>query len=137
MVSLPARQLLQDIYNRPAVKGPCWYHNRHGIATNLNNCPGPSFCSWNQEEEVKKMQDLINKCQKKNPAQRRLAASRVDNSSQSNHVSVSPPTVPVQPISIPPTASWSDLMDKENQQPFANPPVVPHSLEDLLMSESE
>lgn len=63
-----ARQLLHNITNQPPKIGHCWYHIRHGIATNPRNCPGPKSCSWNQVDEVTKMKLQ----QSSTPTQKRL-----------------------------------------------------------------
>lgn len=73
----PARKLLQDIANRPIPKPICWYHQRHGIATKPTNCPGPTMCSWNQDEEVAKLKTIIATMnQNSTPAQKRLTTIR-------------------------------------------------------------
>lgn len=72
----PARKLLNEIAARETILGPCWYHKRHGIATNPNNCPGPTHCSWNQNAEIKKMQEAILRANRKVPPQKRSQAER-------------------------------------------------------------
>ena len=134
----PARRLLQDIANRPPVLSPCWYHRKHGIATYLPNCPGPKSCSWNQEKELRKMQETINKLKPKKPSlQQRLASIR--NSTPPNQQV--PLTTPVPVLPNIENPSWNQLMDIENTPPTGNlnneAPPSSSLEEDLLMSESE
>lgn len=73
----PARKLLNEIANRPIPIITCWYHKKHGIATNPNSCPGPPACSWDQTAEVTKMKQLIQKVTKTStPAQKRISMER-------------------------------------------------------------
>lgn len=73
----PARSLLNDIYNRPKPLEHCWYHKRHGIAANMNNCPGPEHCSFNLQEEIVKMQTTIKRITTTSTkAQKRLETAR-------------------------------------------------------------
>lgn len=73
----PARSLLNDIYNRPTPLEHCWYHKRHGIAANMNNCPGIEHCSFNLQEEIAKMQATIKRITTTSTkAQKRLETAR-------------------------------------------------------------
>ena len=39
----------------------CWYHQRHGIAAKLSNCPGFPECNYNLPAEISRMKSTIAK----------------------------------------------------------------------------
>lgn len=81
------RQLLDDIASQPLKNGVCWYHIKHGKATNPRNCPGLEH----RMEEITKMKSTIAKLQQSStPAQKRLtmapsSASNPMETDQINH----------------------------------------------------
>lgn len=100
-----ARKLLTTIANRTSPLGNCWYHKTHGIATNPRNCPGPTACSWNQEEEVEKMKKLVQRVKRTStPAQDRIALARSNYTENTIPAAVKPkkPATITSPVSTMP-----------------------------------
>lgn len=133
----PARKLLQDIANRPTPINICWYHKRHGIATNPKNCPDPSLCSWNQDEEIKKMKAAIKKARTyATPAQNRLTKTQTETNKTPGTVAATnqtattiAPSTPTTPVETPTPQNWYEQIEID---------AVNETLEnDLLLSESE
>lgn len=58
----------------------CWYHRRHGAATNPANCPGPSACEFKTppaKEINKRTKPLVTKKNVATPAQSDVPVARV------------------------------------------------------------
>lgn len=137
----PARQLITSIAARPTTVSHCWYHKRHGIATNPANCPGQEQCSWNQQGEIIKMQEAIKKVtQHSAPPKKRpnIAPSTIQNSTEttavpskttsSAHATITAP-VNVTPENQSIRTNWSEQIDME---------TINSTLEhDLLLSDTE
>lgn len=122
-----SRQLLNKIAANPLPTTICWYHRKHGIATNPNNCPGLPDCHWDQVAEMNKMQATINRYKNSTtPAQSRLKKAKLATQQPIPSNIVSP--IPIEQPKLsptprrsytpatPPSTDWSTQIDNEIDQ---------------------
>lgn len=142
----PARKLLNKINNKPTKLGFCWYHKAHGIATNIANCPGPEFCSFDLQLEIAKIKSVIAKLSKTStPAQNRLPLKTSQPNAPETTVSAPPKKTPTSTIRSPNAPSpaeinapspaeidWSKEIDMELDALPPTPDAQIETLEDQL-----
>lgn len=113
----PRRALINKIYNRSPKKDICWYHKRHGDATDPRNCDGScGYVSPLVSKNRKPTQNVL--CQIQNNKENIIP----DDAIQSIPVPVPADmqSIPILTSAQPTTMDWPAMCDAEENQLLAD-----------------
>lgn len=132
-IKTPRRTLINTIYNRSPKKTICWYHKRHGAATDARNCDGS--CGYVSPLIPTKLQPKRVLSQNQNNKENIIPAPTTMQSISKPPTNKKPPMAITQTSAKTATMDWAALCEAEENQLLASDGTTDTLMKAMLMAD--